>query len=262
MDIKIIVAAHKEYRMPWQNIYLPVQVGAAGKESIGYQRDDEGDNISEKNDTYCELTGMYYAWKNIDADYIGLVHYRRYFAGLKLTISKDPFDKIMDYVDAVQALKNADIVVPNKREYYIESLYSHYDHTLDGKHLKVAYRIIAKEYPDYIPSANRVYHRTWGYMFNMLIARKELFDSYCEWLFDILGKMEEYIDVSDKSAFEKRVYGRVSEILFNVWLDYHIRQGLKVKEVKCIHMEKVNWIKKGSSFLKAKFVGKKYEESF
>ncbi len=262
MDIKIIVAAHKEYRMPWQNIYLPVQVGAAGKESIGYQRDDEGDNISEKNDTYCELTGMYYAWKNIDADYIGLVHYRRYFAGLRYAISKDPFDKIMDYVDAVQALKNADIVVPNKRKYYIESLYSHYDHTLDGKHLKVAYRIIAKEYPDYISSANRVYHRTWGYMFNMLIARKELFDSYCEWLFDILGKMEEYIDVSDKSAFEKRVYGRVSEILFNVWLDYHISQGLKVKEVKCIHMEKVNWIKKGSSFLKAKFVGKKYEESF
>ena len=96
----------------------------------------------------------------------------------------------------------------------------------------------------------------------MLIARKDLFDSYCEWLFDILGKMEEYIDVSDKSAFEKRIYGRVSEILFNVWLDYHISQGLKVKEVKCIHMEKVNWIKKGSSFLKAKFIGKKYEESF
>ncbi len=262
MDIKIIVAAHKEYRMPWQNIYLPVQVGAAGKESIGYQRDDEGDNISNKNDTYCELTGMYYAWKNLDADYIGLVHYRRYFAGLRYTFSKDPFDKIMDYVDAVQALKNADIVVPNKREYYIESLYSHYDHTLDGNHLKVAYRIIAKEYPDYIPSANRVYHRTWGYMFNMLIARKDLFDSYCEWLFDILGKMEEYIDVSDKSAFEKRIYGRVSEILFNVWLDYHISQGLKIKEVKCIHMEKVNWIKKGSSFLKAKFIGKKYEESF
>lgn len=262
MDIKIIVAAHKEYRMPWQRIYLPVQVGAAGKESIGYQRDDEGDNISEKNDTYCELTGMYYAWKNIDADYIGLVHYRRYFAGLRYTFSKDPFDKIMDYVDAVQAFKNADIVVPNKREYYIESLYSHYDHTLDGNHLKVAYRIIAKEYPDYISSANRVYHRTWGYMFNMLIARKDLFDSYCEWLFDILGKMEEYIDVSDKSAFEKRLYGRVSEILFNVWLDYHISQGLKIKEVKCIHMEKVNWIKKGSSFLKAKFIGKKYEESF
>ena len=68
MDIKIIVAAHKEYRMPWQNIYLPVQVGAAGKESIGYQRDDEGDNISNKNDTYCELTGMYYAWKNQGRD--------------------------------------------------------------------------------------------------------------------------------------------------------------------------------------------------
>ena len=168
MDIKIIVAAHKEYRMPKAGIYLPVQVGSAGKESIGYQRDDEGDNISKKNDTYCELTGMYFAWKNLDADYIGLVHYRRYFASLNYTISKDPFDKIMNYVDVVLALKNADIVVPNKRKYYIESLYSHYDHTLDGKHLRVAYRIIAKNYPEYIPSANRVYRRTYGYMFNML----------------------------------------------------------------------------------------------
>lgn len=262
MDIKIIVATHKEYRMPEADIYLPVHVGSAGKESIGYQRDDEGDNISDKNDTYCELTGMYYAWKNLDADYIGLVHYRRYFASLNFTISKDPFDKIMNYVDVMLALKNADIVVPKKREYYIESLYSHYDHTLDGKHLKVAYRIIAKHYPEYIPSANRVYNRSWGYMFNMLIARKELFHSYCEWLFDILGKMEPLIDVSDKSAFEKRIFGRVSEILFNVWLDYQVKNGLKVREVKCIHIEKVNWIKKGSSFLKAKFIGKKYEESF
>ena len=262
MDVKIIVAAHKEYRMPEASIYVPIQVGAAGKESIGFKRDDEGDNISDKNDTYCELTGMYYAWKNLDADYIGLVHYRRYFASLNFTISKDPFDKIMNYVDVMLALKNADIVVPNRREYYIESLYSHYDHTLDGRHLKVAYRIIAKDYPDYIPSANRVYHRTWGYMFNMFITRKDIFHSYCEWLFDILGKMEPYFDVSNKSAFEKRLYGRVSEILFNVWLDYQMGQGMKIREVKCIHMEKINWIKKGSSFLKAKFIGKKYEESF
>ena len=262
MDIKIIVAAHKEYRMPDDDIYLPIQVGAAGKESIGYLRDDNGDNISDKNDTYCELTGMYYAWKNLDADYVGLVHYRRYFATLKSTTSKDPFDRIMNYVDVILALKHADIVVPNKRKYYIESLYSHYDHTLDGSHLRLAYRIIAKYYPDYIPSCNRVYHRTWGYMFNMLIAPKEIYDKYCEWLFSILSKMEPYIDVYGKSAFERRVYGRVSEILFNVWLDYHERRGLKIREVKCIHMEKVNWIKKGMSFLGAKFMGRKYEESF
>ena len=47
--VKVIVAAHKKYPMPSDKMYLPVQVGAAGNASIGYQRDDEGENISELN---------------------------------------------------------------------------------------------------------------------------------------------------------------------------------------------------------------------
>ncbi|MBQ3973839.1 MAG: DUF4422 domain-containing protein, partial [Lachnospiraceae bacterium] len=74
--IKIIVASHKSYWMPEDPVYLPVQVGAAGKEDLGYVRDDSGDNISGKNVNYCELTGLYWAWKNLEADYIGLAHYR------------------------------------------------------------------------------------------------------------------------------------------------------------------------------------------
>ena len=85
-SIKIIVATHKEYQMPEDKLYLPLHVGAFGKESIGYQRDDEGDNISQKNPYFSELTGLYYAWKNVKSDYIGLVHYRRY---LTLKRSKD-----------------------------------------------------------------------------------------------------------------------------------------------------------------------------
>ena len=81
MKIRMIVATHKPYWMPEDPVYLPVQVGAAGRESLGFQRDDEGENISAKNPNYCELTGLYWAWKNLDADYIGLVHYRRYFSG-------------------------------------------------------------------------------------------------------------------------------------------------------------------------------------
>lgn len=78
-ETKIIVATHKAYRMPTDKMYIPIQVGAIGKDSIGYQRDDTGDNISILNPFFCELTGLYWAWRNIDADYIGLVHYRRLF---------------------------------------------------------------------------------------------------------------------------------------------------------------------------------------
>ena len=79
LDIKIIIAAHKKYRMPQDDIYVPLHVGAEGKDSIGYQGDNTGDNISNLNPYFCELTGMYCMWKNLTADYLGLAHYRRHF---------------------------------------------------------------------------------------------------------------------------------------------------------------------------------------
>ncbi|MCC3238524.1 DUF4422 domain-containing protein, partial [Pediococcus acidilactici] len=83
MDIKIMVAAHKEFPMPKEReLYLPVLVGAKRnyKPRIDYQRDDDGENISEKNPNYNELTAIYWAWKNLDADAVGLVHYRRFLS--------------------------------------------------------------------------------------------------------------------------------------------------------------------------------------
>jgi len=81
--VTIIVAAHKKYRMPEDPMYLPLYIGAATgrRQDPGYQRDDEGENISAKNPCYCELTGLYWAWKHLDSDYIGLAHYRRHFRG-------------------------------------------------------------------------------------------------------------------------------------------------------------------------------------
>ena len=82
MDIKVIVAAHKPYRMPQDSMYLPLHVGRAlTDQDLGWQGDNTGDNISLKNPYYCELTGLYWAWKNLKADAIGLVHYRRFFRG-------------------------------------------------------------------------------------------------------------------------------------------------------------------------------------
>ena len=102
--IKIIVATHKKYQMPEETIYLPLQVGKEGKETIGYQGDNQGENISEKNPYFCELTGLYWAWKNLDADYIGLVHYRRYFTNQR-NLSKKETEKFK------QVLKEEDIII-------------------------------------------------------------------------------------------------------------------------------------------------------
>ncbi len=113
-----------------------------------------------------------------------------------------------------------DIVVPTKRKCYIESLYSHYAHTLDAKHLDLAQEIIHSKCPEYDAACKKVYASTWGYMFNMCIMRRTYLDAYCKWLFPILADLEDAMqdDLKSMSAFEARLFGRVSEILFNVWL--------------------------------------------
>ena len=74
-NIKIVIATHIQCELPQNDMYLPLHVGAEGKESLGYQKDSVGDNISKKNPSFCELTGLYWAWKNLDVKYLGLVHY-------------------------------------------------------------------------------------------------------------------------------------------------------------------------------------------
>ena len=81
MDIKILVAVHKPCTVPEGSVYVPVQAGRALYPAIGHiAGDDTGPNISAKNPNYCELTALYWGWKNLDAEYLGLAHYRRYLA--------------------------------------------------------------------------------------------------------------------------------------------------------------------------------------
>lgn len=256
MTIRIIVATHKPYEMPGDKMYLPVHVGAYGKKNIGYQRDDEGDdNISDLNPYFCELTGLYWAWKNLSEDYIGLVHYRRLFEMNGKTMRKR---QIEPYLGKIK------IFVPKKRRYLIETLKTHYEHTHYPKHLDVTKNILMNKYPEYENAYEKAINRTWGYMFNMMIMDKVLLNDYCNWLFDILFEVFKIIDTTNYSAFSKRYIGRMSELLFNVWLEQKLKtkkiKENEVMELRCNVDE--NWLVKIPAFLKAKFFGKKYRESF
>lgn len=246
--------------MPEDELYLPVQVGAIGKESIGFQRDDEGENISFLNPFFCELTAMYWAWKNLEADYIGLAHYRRHFAG---KYRKDPWQRILQRNDLEKNIGRIRVFVPNKRRYWIESLYSHYAHTHDVKQLEETRKILEEKHSETITIFDQILRQRWGYMFNMMIMQRSFFDAYCAWLFDLLFELRKRLGEDGLSPFDSRYYGRISEILFNVWLREQIVKGKlhreEVQEIKVIHMEKINWVKKGFVFLKAKFLGKKYK---
>ena len=269
-DIKIIVAAHKPYAMPKDGIYVPVQVGSAGKESIQFARDDSGDNISERNPSFCELTGLYWAWKNLDSDYLGLAHYRRYFTlqGLngwkyRKSSAEEKLKCVLSGRQLEKLVSKYPIILPKKRNYLIETLYSHYAHSHYGVHLDVTREIIREKYPEYLEAFDATMKQRSGHMFNMYIMRRDLSDAYCEWVFDILFELEKRIDVAGLSAFQGRLYGRISEIIFNVWLKYQVEQHqYPVKEVGCMHLEPINWTKKGGAFLKAKFFHDKYSGSF
>ena len=149
------------------------------------------------------------------------------------------------------------------RHYIIESLYSHYQHTHYIEHLYVTRGIISQKYPEYIEIYDKVLRQTSGHMFNMMIMDKELLNEYCEWLFSILFELEKKIDVRQMSNFQGRYCGRVSEIIFNVWLNYQIETGRiskdEVKILPYVYMEKVDWLKKVSRFLRAKLFHEKYE---
>ena len=125
--------------------------------------------------------------------------------------------------------------------------------------LDITRDIIAEKCPKYLSEFDRLKKRTSAHMFNMFIMKKEKLDEYCTWLFDILFELEKRVDSKKYDSFHARFYGRVSELLLDVWINTN---GYTYKEVKVISMEKVNWWKKGTSFLKAKFLGKKYEKSF
>ncbi|UPU32454.1 DUF4422 domain-containing protein [Pediococcus acidilactici] len=244
MDIKILVAAHKEFPMPAdKDLYLPVLVGATKnyKSGINYQRDDEGENISLKNPNYNELTAIYWAWKNLDADAIGLVHYRRLFGHGKRKLSN-----VLQKSDVERLLSNNEIVLPKKRRYYIETIYSHYVHAHHSEPLKETRNIIAKNYPMYIKSFDNVLSKRSAHMFNMFIMKREPFEEYAKWLFEVLHQLESKIDISDYSTQEARVYGYVSELLMDTWIEANNKDYI---ECNWIQIGKRNIVKKIINFL-------------
>lgn len=258
--VRIAVAAHRPYWMPSDPLYVPVQAGAAlaGSPIPGFRRDDEGDGgISELNPHLSELTVLWWAWKRLAcADSVpgavGLAHYRRHFSGSgergTLTAS-----------EAEELLSRTPVLVPRERNYRIETLGSHYDHTFDPVHVDLLVSAMAEVHPECCAALHRHLSGTRGHMFNMLVMRTDLLRVYCEWAFPVAMAVEARLDYRGLSAFERRAPGRLSEFLLDTWL---ASEGVPFVEAPVRDMEPVNWVRKGGAFLAAKTFGRKYVASF
>lgn len=256
--VKILVCYHKPDVLLKDDVLVPINVGRALALERKQQNDpdlqwllnntlgdDSGENISRKNDSYNELTAVYWAWKNYDKlgnpDYIGLMHYRRHFIFRpsnqvveecdeiddnyfeKLNYSKDVIDHLFDDCDYVAHIGKVD------------NIYKHYleNHHIDD--LNLAIKILKQKYPRFSKTADDYLQMSNGNFCNMFILPKKLFFEYCEWLFDILSAFEDRIDLSEKRLF-------ISERLTGIYIEQLKRDGYKQKSLSATFIKSATHI--------------------
>lgn len=248
MKTSIYIACHKPYWISTHSNYKSLHVGAVCSKWEGASlRDDTGNNISIKNNNYCELTGLYWIWKNdTTSDIIGLCHYRRYFAFLADKItgfpgvrdviagydSQDEINKIVSPVCLDEYLNKYDVIVPIPVKFKV-SLEEHYcnNHITDDWNMMK--KAVSKLFPEYNSSMEACFAGKWFYPYNMFIMRRALFEEYMSWLFLILDEVEKNININ-KDPYQARVFGFLSERLFNLFV-YH--KQLKKKEIPIVFID-------------------------
>lgn len=208
-DLAVYMATHSDKcnHVVQEGYIIPIQVGKALNASLIEEvTDDTGDNISEKNRTYCELTALYWMWKNTNHKYIGLYHYRRQFD--------------IDKEKILTVLNTSDIILPKKKIFKI-SLKEQYIREHSAHDWYILMNILKELYPEYYEFSSEVFEKNQIYRFNMFIMKKDMFDKYCEWLFPILEKVEKSINVEEKNNYQKRYAGFMSERLFTLYVFYN-----------------------------------------
>lgn len=238
--VKILVCCHKKDLMLDVDPYFPIHVGKNNSDlEMNMQGDNTGDNISSKNYSYCELTAMYWAWKNMkDIDYIGLCHYRRYFDfhnntsafRSSSTMKSSDFNNVdfsipsnvMDFVakGGVVLAKHQIYRCSNFMEYccYHISDDMRVLKTVIDEHCETKY---ADAFTEVMLRENHLCP------FNMFIMKKSDFDRYCEWLFSLLFEVEKQIDISAYSPYQSRIFGFMAERLLNVYMKAEGKQVME-----------------------------------
>lgn len=224
-SIKLLICYHKKAQLFKDNILTPIHVGRANAEkrldhdSENYKwlkknmvGDDTGDNISDLNDSYNEMTALYWAWKNYDKlgnpDYVGLMHYRRHFVlneGKKIVYNIQDFDPdtyfdIIGYSEEkmTEFVEGCDFVTHIG---HVQNVYRHFIENQRKTDIDTVNEIVLEKYPEYKEIMEEYYSGDDSNFCNMNIFSRELFFKYCEWIFDILGEFEKRVDINEKRFF-------------------------------------------------------------
>lgn len=219
--MKIYVITHKPIELILPEGYQRMLVGACKKRNTiqneDYEFDDKSiDNISDKNANYCELTGLYWIWKNSNEKIKGLVHYRRFFTRNRFSSDAQLYystEKIESILDRYQAIVAERIYVDEP------TLLDDYKKNHKEKDWVLMREIIADKFPQYMSAFEKMERSNWFFPYNMLITEKGIFNAFSEWLFEVLETLESHVDLSGYDVQQSRIYGFMSERLLGVWLD-------------------------------------------
>lgn len=258
--ISIYVCYHKNFQGVGEiDKLIPIQVGTSLANKLPDKiYDNLGENISHLNKSYCELTALYWAWKNQESDYYGLFHYRRYLILLEDMINdyngktcKIPY-KCYKYPDVktlnkigyadeefVNIINNYDIIMPIPEDMHI-SVYSHYINSSNHnkQDIDLICSIIIEKFPQYKEAMKEYLDNSLCYFGNIFIAKKEIFNDYCLWLFEILNIYDKNKNVEKYSVQELRVDGYLAERLLGIYFTWlKSNKQIKWAEVPRAHFE-------------------------
>lgn len=196
--------------------YIPLFVGN-DKDSLSKNinqsvRDDSGDNIAGLNPYFCELTGAYWIWKNNSDGIKGLVHYRRFFVE-----SQDSSSGPLGFDAIVNCLSQFDCIVPTERA-LLQNVRNDYARHHVVRDIDLARDCLAAGRPEYLSAFDGCMAGRYIRPYNMIIARGEVFDEYCSWLFPILFYVFDRVELDKRDGYQKRAIGFLSERLLDVWL--------------------------------------------
>lgn len=248
--IKILVASHKPDRVYNDEVYTPIHVGRSiskyKDEMADMIGDDTGDNISEKNPTYCELTATYWAWKNLkDVDYVGLAHYRRYFETKFTEDNIDPFFSDCDVVLAKPCLSDKLLELKLARVLSLEDEV-------------ILLSIIKKIYPDYEHDIIDYLYDFVDYPFNMFVMRRDMFNDYCNFLFSVLFECEKKMLNLPYTCSSRRL-GYIAEFLLPIFC-FHNNLRVRTEYVVPFVGERVNRSCDWKQRLKIRFLHEIYDK--
>lgn len=249
-DFQIYVCCHRPAVLPRSRFLIPIQAGCAvfprQHDMLG---DDSGLNISSLNKRYCELTALYWIWRNLHPDYFGFFHYCRF---LNLSGTDTEFSD-MDGMEEKFGLsrenirplfEDYDIILPQRQvpDAPKTSLYDFYAKTHVISDLDFVLKLLGRYYPAMKNTAEEVLHfLPGGYYKNMMIAPYSFWDGYCLWLFDLLFRAAAVIDpwLPLREAGQQRVYEYLGECLLNIYVE-HVRRtvGLRIKEAPVLEFRR------------------------